>query len=231
MTVLVCGAHAAEILDGLDGALLTDDELCFPAGLDRLRRSVRRLARRPLCRPWRKMPKTRLPTTPRTETVDETRHPPRLPPRRLPRRQHRCDVLDPIDHDQFAHHRVGDAAAACAPTRLSSLKSPRIHTRSGPAGAASSTAPDKWRNSTDATAAANLATANALRPVERGWRDGGSALGADAVQIDVVSDVGVVVFADEPAGVLFDLGGGKSHRFAAPPAQQIVTMTRPLRRR
>jgi len=30
MTVLVCGAHAAEILDGLNGALLTDDELRFP---------------------------------------------------------------------------------------------------------------------------------------------------------------------------------------------------------
>jgi ribosomal protein L31 len=32
---------------------------------------------------------------------------------------------------------------ACAPTRSSSLKSLQIHTRSGPAGAASSTAPDK----------------------------------------------------------------------------------------
>ena len=31
MTVLVCGADAAEILDGLNGALLTDDEFCFPA--------------------------------------------------------------------------------------------------------------------------------------------------------------------------------------------------------
>ena len=30
MTILVCGAHAAEILDALDGALLTDDELRFP---------------------------------------------------------------------------------------------------------------------------------------------------------------------------------------------------------
>jgi hypothetical protein len=41
-----------------------------------------------------------------------------------------------------------------------------------------------------------------------------------------VSDVGVVVFADEPAGVLFDFGRGKSHRFAASPTHQIVTMTR-----
>ena len=31
MTVLVCGADAAEILDGLNGALLTDDEFRFPA--------------------------------------------------------------------------------------------------------------------------------------------------------------------------------------------------------
>jgi G3E family GTPase len=30
MTVLVCGADAAEILDGLNGALLTDDEFRFP---------------------------------------------------------------------------------------------------------------------------------------------------------------------------------------------------------
>ena len=30
MTVLVCGARAAEIVDGLNGALLTDDELRFP---------------------------------------------------------------------------------------------------------------------------------------------------------------------------------------------------------
>jgi G3E family GTPase len=31
VTVLVCGADAAEILDGLNGALLTDDEFRFPA--------------------------------------------------------------------------------------------------------------------------------------------------------------------------------------------------------
>ncbi len=31
MTVLVCGADAAQILDGLNGALLTDDEFRFPA--------------------------------------------------------------------------------------------------------------------------------------------------------------------------------------------------------
>jgi G3E family GTPase len=30
MTILVCGAHVADILDGLDGALLTDDELGLP---------------------------------------------------------------------------------------------------------------------------------------------------------------------------------------------------------
>jgi G3E family GTPase len=30
LTVLVCGADAAEILDGLHGALLTDDEFCYP---------------------------------------------------------------------------------------------------------------------------------------------------------------------------------------------------------
>lgn len=48
MTILLCGASAAEIRDGLDGALLTDDELASPGGLDRIRRSVRGLARRPL---------------------------------------------------------------------------------------------------------------------------------------------------------------------------------------
>jgi G3E family GTPase len=31
MTVLLCGAHAAEIRDALDGALLTDDEFRFPS--------------------------------------------------------------------------------------------------------------------------------------------------------------------------------------------------------
>ena len=30
MTILMCGASAAEIRDGLDGALLTDDELASP---------------------------------------------------------------------------------------------------------------------------------------------------------------------------------------------------------
>jgi hypothetical protein len=30
MTILMCGARAAAIRDGLDGALLTEDELRFP---------------------------------------------------------------------------------------------------------------------------------------------------------------------------------------------------------
>ena len=62
MTILVCGAAAAEILDALHGALLTDDELRLSAGLGPLRRSVRRLARRP-CVPCRRLT-THLPTTP-----------------------------------------------------------------------------------------------------------------------------------------------------------------------
>jgi hypothetical protein len=32
MTVLVCGAESAEVLDALRGALLTDDEMASPAG-------------------------------------------------------------------------------------------------------------------------------------------------------------------------------------------------------
>ena len=49
----------------------------------------------------------------------------------------------------------------------------------------------------------------------------------DAVQIDVVSDVGVVVLAAQAPGVFFDADGGESHGFAALPADQIVTMTYP----
>jgi hypothetical protein len=52
--------------------------------------------------------------------------------------------------------------AGCTPTRLSSLKSPRIHTRFGPERAVSSTAPDKWRNSTAATRAGNHPHSNAM---------------------------------------------------------------------
>ena len=55
----------------------------------------------------------------------------------------------------------GRRRTACAPIHLSSSTSPRIRTRSGPAGAVSSTAPDKWKNSTAATAAGNHPHPNA----------------------------------------------------------------------
>lgn len=70
-------------------------------------------------------------------------------------------------------------------------------------------------------------------PVEYGlWfigaalgRRGGSASRTDAVKIDVVSDVGVVVLAAQAAGVFFDVDGSKSHGSATAPADQVVTMT------
>ena len=48
---------------------------------------------------------------------------------------------------------------------------------------------------------------------------------ADAVQIDVVSDVGVVVLAAQAEGVFFDVDGIKTHGAAALPADQIVAVT------
>src|SRR6201997_2123971 len=56
---------------------------------------------------------------------------------------------------------------------------------------------------------------------------GSLASRTDAVEIDVVSDVGVVVLAAEAVGVFFDVDGSKPHGFATPPADQIVTMTLP----
>ena len=42
-----------------------------------------------------------------------------------------------------------------------------------------------------------------------------------------MSDVAVLVLAAQAAGVFFDVDGSKSHGLAAPPADQIVTMTCP----
>src|ERR1700758_5469126 len=63
-----------------------------------------------------------------------------------------------------------------------------------------------------------------------GWAFGcrGSlASRTDAVDIDIVSDVGVVVLAAEAAGVFFDVSGSKPHGVATPPGHQIEATTLP----
>ena len=62
-----------------------------------------------------------------------------------------------------------------------------------------------------------------------GWKHGRSfagAVGAVSVEVDVVRDVGVAVLSRELAGVEFEVGGSEPDRVAAPPAHQIVAVSR-----